>query len=264
MKKRLVWAHVRIAIAVGLLSLSNIVTANGGLYVGTGIVLDDFKLRYDKREDVDLFPSLSLDDLVFNQKNEESQSPYSLNAFLGYRFEFNARGMWVDFQVEYTLRSDGFEGRLSGVGALQDGSTIEDLLDEEWSLKTDRDRAAIIRTGTVMSVFGLFEFSPLVLGGWREIEVAFERQFEVCGTKLVCAPGEKGNPAIETRSPVFKQWVMGVGVEKSIGRNTVLQLEARLTSEAEDEWKENLNDVETPSRLSADSYEISLGIAIFF
>lgn len=262
--KTLIFRYTKLLLVALGLVIGNVTLASGGLYIGSGISLDDFKVRYDKREDVNLFPSLSLTDLVFNQKSEKSDSPYSLNAFLGYRYKFDTRGLWLDFQIEYTLRSDGIEGRLTGIGELGDGQTIEDLLDEQWSFKTDRDRAAVIRMGHVMSVFGLFEFSPLVLGGWREIEVAFKRDFIVCGTKLVCDPGEKGNPATETRSPVFKQWVMGVGVEKSFGRSTTLQLEARLTSEAEDEWKEQLNDVDTPTRLSADSYEVSLRLAIFF
>lgn len=252
-----------LSLIVGLM-IGNVAFASGGVYIGSGIALDDFKVRYDKREDVNLFPSLSLKDLVFNQDNEELDSPYSLNAFVGYRYKFDTRGLWLDFQFEFTLRSDGIEGRVSGIGELEDGQTIEDLFDEQWSIETERDRTAVIRLGHVMSVFGLFEFSPLVLGGWREIDVAFKREFTVCGTKLVCDPGETGHPATETRSPVFKQWVLGVGVEKSIGRSTMLQLEARLTSEAEDEWKEQLDDVDTPTRLSADSYEVALKLAIFF
>lgn len=235
----------------------------GGLYIGTGLSLSDFKARYDRRDSIDLFPSLNLKDLILEPENT-ADTPYYLNAFLGYRFAVQEQGLWFDLQFETVLRTDGIEGRLTGFGELTDGTNIEDIFSDDWTLETKRDRTAVVRLGTNVHVFGLFNLAPYMLGGFREIETSFERKFVVCGTKLVCAPGEQGNPATEFREPVFEQWVSGVGIEKTLGRKTLLQFEARFTTEATDEWKNTLNGVDVPSSISADSYEVALRLAFFF
>lgn len=263
MKSNYIAHSLQISISVLLFTLACSTFAEGTFYFGSGIGLENFKARYDKRGDTDLFPSLSLSDLVFSDRDGGDGTPYSLNAFTGMRIGLHARGLWFGIQAETVLRSDVIEGRLAGVGKTSDGFEISNLLEQNWTLRTDRDRSVVVRAGTVVSFLGILDFSPYVLAGLREIEVAFERTLEICGTKLVCQPGEQSTTTTEKRSPSMRQIVFGLGIEKFIGEKTSISFEARYSSEDDDTWEESTNDITTPSTLSTDSYDVSLKFSIY-
>ncbi|MXZ43788.1 MAG: hypothetical protein F4Z01_02235 [Gammaproteobacteria bacterium] len=257
-------AHpLQILIGVLLFVLACSASAEGMFYFGSGIGLENFKARYDKRADTDLFPTLSLNDLVFNDRDGGDGTPYSLNAFTGIRIGLHAKGLWFGIQTETVLRSDVIEGRLAGVGKTRDGYEISNLLEQNWTLRTDRDRSLVVRVGTVVSFLGMLDFSPYVVAGLREIEVAFERSIEICGTKLVCQPGEQSTTTTERRKPSLRQMVFGLGIEKFIGEKTSISLEARYNSEDDDSWEESTNDISTPSSLSTDSYDLALKFSVY-
>ena len=255
--------QLRIFIGVLLFAFACSTSAEGMFYFGSGIGLENFKARYDKRADTDLFPTLSLSDLVFNDSKGGDGTPYSLNAFTGVRIGLHAKGLWFGIQTETVLKSDVIEGRLAGVGKTTDGYEISNLLEQNWTLRTDRDRSLVARAGTVVSFLGAFDFSPYIVAGLREIEVAFERTIEICGAKLVCQPGEQSTTTMERRNPSLRQIVFGLGIEKFIGEKTSISLEARYSSEDDDTWDESTNDITTPSSLSTDSYDISLKFSIY-
>ena len=254
---------LRITTSVLLCALACVSYAEGMFYIGSGIGLENFKARYDKRADTDLFPTLSLSNLVFNDRDGGEGTPYSLNAFTGFRIGLHAKGLWFGIQAETVLKSDVIEGRLAGVGKTIDGSEIKNLLEEEWTLRTDRDRSLVLRTGTVVSFLGILDFSPYIITGVREVEVAFERTLVICGTTLVCQPGEQGTKTSERRNPSLRQLVFGVGVEKFIGEKTSFSLEARYSTEDHDKWEDSTNDLPTPSSLSTDSYDVSLKFSVY-
>lgn len=235
----------------------------GMFYIGSGIGLENFNARYDKRADTNLFPTLSLSDLVFNERDADEGTPYTFNAFTGFRFELITKGLWFGVQAETVLKSDVFEGRVSGVGRTTDGTQIENVLPEDWTLRTDRDRSLVIRTGTVVSFLGILDFSPYVIAGLREVDVAFERKLEVCGTKLVCQPEEQSTTAIERHNPSLRHLVIGFGIEKFIGEKTSISFEARYSSEDEDKWDGSTNEISTPNSLSTDSYDLSLKFSLY-
>lgn len=257
-------AHpLQISIGALLFVLACSTSAEGMFYFGSGIGLENFKARYDKRADTDLFPTLSLSDLVFSDRDGGDGTPYSLNAFTGIRIGMHAKGLWFGIQTETVLRSDVIEGQLAGVGKTRDGYEISNLLEQNWTLRTDRDRSLVLRVGTVVSFLGMLDFSPYVVAGLREIEVAFERSIEICGTKLVCQPGEQSTTTTERRKPTLRQMVFGLGIEKFIGEKTSISLEARYNSEDDDSWEESTNDISTPSSLSTDSYDLALKFSVY-
>ena len=263
MKTKSLAYQLQISIGVILFAFACSASAEGIFYFGSGIGLENFKARYDKRADTDLFPSLSLSALVFNDRDGGEGTPYSLNAFTGIRIGLHEKGLWFGIQTETVLRSDVIEGRLAGVGKTTDGYEISNLLEQNWTLRTDRDRSLLVRAGTVVSFLGILDFSPYVVAGLREIEVAFERTLEICGTQLVCQPGEQSTTTTERRNPSLRQIVFGLGIEKFIGEKTSISFEARYSSEDDDKWEESTNDITTPSTLSTDSYDVSLKFSVY-
>ncbi|MYD44775.1 MAG: hypothetical protein F4W92_00245 [Gammaproteobacteria bacterium] len=263
MKTHSLTPQLQLIIGALLFALASSASAEGLFYFGSGIGLENFKARYDKRADTDLFPTLSLNDLVFSDRDGGDGTPYSLNAFTGIRIGLHKRGLWFGVQTETVLRSDVVEGRLAGVGKTTDGYEISNLLEQNWSLRTDRDRSLVVRVGTVVSFLGLLDFSPYLIAGVRELEVSFERTLEICGTKLICQPGEQSTITTERRTPSLRHMVVGLGIEKFIGEKTSLSFEARYSSEDDDSWEESTNDIATPSSLSTDSYDVSLKFSIY-
>ena len=263
MKTHSLTPQLQLTIGVLLFLLTSSASAEGMFYFGSGIGLENFKARYDKRADTDLFPTLSLSDLVFSDRDGGDGTPYSLNAFTGIRIGLHKRGLWFGVQTETVLKSDVVEGRLAGVGKTTDGDEISNLLEQSWTLRTDRDRSLVARVGTVVSFLGLLDFSPYVIAGVREVEVAFERTLEICGTKTICQPGEQGTTTTERRTPSLRQMVVGLGIEKFIGEKTSISVEARYSSEDDDNWDESTNDITTPSSLATDSYDVSLKFSIY-
>lgn len=255
--------QLQISIGVLLFAFACSTSAEGMFYFGSGIGLENFKARYDTRADTDLFPTLSLSDLVFNDSGGGEGTPYSLNAFTGFRIGLHKKGLWFGIQTETVLKSDVIEGRLAGVGKTTDGYEISNLLEQNWTLRTDRDHSLVLRVGTVVSFLGVLDFSPYIVAGVREIEVAFERTIEICGSKLVCQLGEQSTTTTERRNPTLRQIVFGLGIEKFIGEKTSISLEARYSSEDDDKWDESTNDINTPSSLSTDSYDISLKFSVY-
>ena len=251
------------ALGALLVALGCSTHGQGFFYVGSGVGLEDFKARYDKRGDVDLFPSLSLSDLVFSDRDGGDGTPYSLSAFAGFRFELHTKGLWFGVQAETVFKSDVIEGRLAGVGNTVDGLTVQNLFEEDWTLQTDRDRSLVLRTGTVFSFLGIFDFSPYVVAGIREVEVEFERTFEICDALRLCQPMEQGTLTTDRRIPSLLQMILGIGIEKFIGEKISISFEARYSSEDDDEWEDLTNDVIVPASLSADSYDISLKFSVY-
>ena len=255
--------QLRLTIGALLFALASSTSAEGMFYFGSGIGLENFKARYEQRGDKDLFPTLSLSDLVFSDRDGGEGTPYSLNAFTGIRISLHKKGLWFGVQTETVLKSDVVTGRLAGVGKTTDGSEISNLLEQNWTLRTDRDRSLVLRVGTVVSFLGLLDFSPYVIAGMRDVEVAFERSFEICGDKLVCNSGEQGTTTTERHTPSLRQMVVGLGIEKFIGEKTSLSIEARYSSEDDDSWDDSTNGFTTPSSLSTDSYNVSLRFSIY-
>ncbi len=236
----------------------------GGIYLGSGIALEDVKTRYDNRGDTKLFPTLSLSDLVFSEDKSGEGTPYTLGAFVGYRLDLQRQGTWLALEGSALLRGDTIEGSLSATGFTLDGSQLPNLIVEDWKFQAESDRSLVAKLGTYVTLFGFFDLSVYLLGGKREIGVAFERNFEVCTNDQGCTSPDQTSQATETRKPVLEQWVGGIGIEKFIGDRSALQLELRVNDEGSNSWKDSERNLEIPKELTTESYDLSLRLLLQF
>lgn len=255
---------LRLASAFLVAICSAVQLSAGGIYLGSGIGLEDVKTRYDNRGDTRLFPTLSLSDLVFSEDKSGDGTPYTLSAFLGYRLDLQRQGTWVALEASALLRGDTIEGSLSATGFTLDGSQLPNLLVEDWKFRAESDRSLVAKLGTYITLFGFFDLSVYMLGGKREVGVAFERNFEVCTNVQGCTAPDQRSQATETREPVLEQWVGGVGIEKFIGDRSAIQLELRLNDEGSNSWKDNERSLEIPKELTRESYDLSLRLLLQF
>ena len=240
------------------------IAENSGLYVGSGVGLEDFKTQLDKHPDGNALPSLSLSDLVFSDGGGSSGTPYSLGAFAGYRVHMKDRGLWIAVQTELVLRGNATAGSLSGIGVNDEGELVTDVLAEDWSLRTESDRALIGKIGSVMTLLGLIDFSVYALAGIRELSVELSRTFEVCGVSHQCEPDEPTRSVSESHMPELTQWTIGLGIEKSIGDKTAIQIETRYTGTEKEEWIDEEGNMTTPLSISADRLDLSVNLAHYF
>ena len=149
---------------VGMI-LSSVTVAASGIYIGTGVGLEDIKTRYDRRSDTKLFPSLSLSDLVFSGDDENSDTPYTLGGFIGYRLDASRRGAWMAVEFGATLRGDSVQGRLNATGITLDGTNVPSVVVEDWKFQAESDRSLVAKLGAYVNLFGFFDLSIYVIGG---------------------------------------------------------------------------------------------------
>ena len=236
----------------------------GGIYLGSGIGLEDVKTRYDNRGDTSLFPTLALSELVFADDEGGEGTPYTLGAFIGYRLDLQRQGTWLALEANALLRSDAIDGSLAATGFTLDGNEIPNVVVEDWTFRAETDRSLVAKLGTYITLFGLFDFSIYVLGGKREIGVEFVRDFDICANVDGCSASNGRTTASETREPVLEQWVGGIGIEKFIGDRSAIQLELRVNDEASSEWNDDEEGIDVPQVLSSESYDLSLRFVLQF
>ena len=235
-----------------------------GIYIGTGVSLEDIKTRYDRRSDTKLFPSLSLSDLVFSGDDENNDTPYTLGGFIGYRLDASRQGAWMAVEFGATLRGDSVQGRLNATGITLDGTNVPSIVVEDWKFQAESDRSLVAKLGTYFNLFGFFDLSFYVLGGKREIGVEFVRNFDICTNVQGCTTQGSTATATETQKPTLEQWVGGVGIELGIGRRSALQFEMRFNDEGSAEWSDGNGDIEVPQSLSRESYDFSTRLVLQF
>ncbi len=235
----------------------------GGLYVGAGVGLEDVDTRYEQRGDVDLFPSLSLSNLIYSDRQDSADSPYTLGAFVGYQLELQRQGAWIAVQWDAELRGGTIEGKLSADGLKSDGTKVPDLVVEDWSFQAQSDRVLSAKVGTHISLLGVFDFAFYVLAGKREVTFEFERDFSICVESLNCTSDDQRRTATESRNPTFEQYVGGIGIEKRFGK-TAIQMELRTNREGTTEWEGDHQDLRVPQQLSRRSVDFSFRIAQYF
>lgn len=246
------------------MALSSVSTAASGIYIGTGVGLEDIKTRYDRRSDTKLFPSLSLSDLVFSGDDKNNDTPYTLGGFIGYRLDASRQGAWMALEIGATLRGDSIQGRLNATGITLNGMDIPSIVVEDWKFEAESDRSLVAKLGTYFNLFGFIDLSFYVLGGKREIGVEFVRNFDICTNVEGCTTQDATTTATETRKPTLEQWVGGLGVELGIGRRSALQFELRLNDESSSEWSDDNGDIEVPQSLSRESYDFSTRLVLQF
>ncbi len=248
---------------LGVFAFSNSANAAGEFYLGSGASIENFKTRYEIQGDSSLVPSLSLRDFAFSDRDGGNEISYGLNGFVGYRHPLPPVGVWFGIQYEAGIRVDALKGRVGGTGVNQDGTQLTGILEENWELRTELDRALVLKAGIGINLFGLLNFEPYALIGLREIDITFDRLYQVCGMKPVCAPGDTPTTAVEVYQPIMRQPIIGAGIEKSIGSKSALQFEARYVGESDDDFRETINGVETAKSLSTESFEISLRLVFY-
>lgn len=246
------------------MTFSTMSAAASGIYVGTGVSLEDIKTRYDRRSDTKLFPSLSLSDLVFSGDDENNDTPYTLGGFIGYRLDASRQGAWMAVEFGATLRGDSVQGRLNATGITLDGTNLPSVVVEDWKFQAESDRTLVAKIGTYFNLFGFFDLSFYALGGKREIGVEFVRNFDICTNVQGCTTQGSTATATETRKPTLEQWIGGVGIELGIGRRSALQFEVRFNDEGSSEWSDENGDIEVPQTLSRESYDFSTRLVLQF
>ncbi|MXW53716.1 MAG: hypothetical protein F4X44_03710 [Gammaproteobacteria bacterium] len=244
--------------------LASVPAGASGIYIGTGVGLEDIKTRYDRRSDTKLFPSLSLSDLVFSGDDENNDTPYTLSGFIGYRLDASRQGAWMAVEFGATLRGDSVQGRLNATGITLDGANVPSVVVEDWKFQAESDRSLVAKLGTYINLFGFFDLSFYVLGGKREIGVEFVRNFDICTNTQGCTTQGSIATATETQKPTLEQWVGGLGIELGIGRRSALQFEVRFNDEGSAEWSDSNGDIEVPQSLSRESYDFSTRLVLQF
>ncbi len=253
-----------VACACFCVTLSSVTVVASGIYIGTGVGLEDIKTRYDRRSDAKLFPSLSLSDLVFSGDDENNDTPYTLGGFIGYRLDASRQGAWMAVEFGATLRGDSVKGRLNATGITLEGTDVPSIVVEDWKFQAESDRSLVAKIGAYVSLFGFFDLSFYVIGGKREIGVEFVRNFDICTNTQGCTTQGSTTTATETQKPTLEQWVGGVGIELGIGRRSALQFEVRFNDEGSAEWSDGNGDIEVPQSLSRESYDFSTRLVLQF
>ena len=217
-QRAVLFTFLCLVVAVGAISVQ---AQLQGFYVGTSIGVEDAKARYAKSviNSIDFIESPRAGQKFQSGTNAEDNQ-FNYGVLLGYRFDLNEDQLFWAFQGEAALKGDELDGILPGSG---DGDGLNELgesWDEDVRFETQSDIGLLVKIGTVQR-FLIIDLSVYALAGLRQTKMEVVAEFTGCADTIDCVENLQ-ETFQNTERPEFRQWMYGIGAEKTIGSKTAL------------------------------------------
>ena len=232
-----------------------------GLYVGTLIGLEEAKAKYTKSviDSLDII-DVSTDDQGYSSESNSDGNQFNYGGLIGYRFDLNEDQLFMAIQAEVALTGSELDGILPGSGDDDGLNERGESWKEDFSLETLSDVGVIVKVGIVQRFLSVVDVSIYALGGLRRTKIEVATEFSGCVDDIDCAE-DLEESFTTSESPQLLRWTLGVGVEKTIGSKTALQIEMRYTGSEREKWNlEGFEDLVIPYSLERTSYDFSANL----
>ena len=227
---------------------------DGRFYLGAGVSADFQDLRYDKSvyrgEDYPEGPG-------FDDSGSSDKTGYGAALLAGYRWSLPGREFYLSGELDAAYHGGVLRGALAGTGQRQG-----DVWPENWSLDRNYSYGLTLRLGRAPGPRGV---GWHLLAGARGVDTDFTITEIGCPDPFVCPPDPLVSGTVK-RDRTLNAWTIGAGLERALGANVALQLEARYTDYLRKSWNRlwNEGEVVIPSALEGDEVNLSLRLLRYF
>lgn len=225
---------------------------SGRFYAGLAASAESMDIRYAKS----VYESAAPQDIAGDAAADDEDIS-GFGALVGYRWPLGG-GLFLSAEVDYVLHGGTLRARLPGTGQNQG-----QVWPEDWSLKKDYSYGLTARLGG--SPRGS-DLSLYALAGIRSIRAEFT--IVQTGCPRAVSPCPPGMLAVSTflHDRDFTAWMIGAGLEKPLGEDFALQLEARYADYNRKSWTRlfNAGEVVIPLALSGRETGVSLRLLRYF
>ena len=236
-------------------------TESQGFYFGTSLGLEDVETNYERVFDSDADrPPASLNSIL----SDGEGNPYNLSVFTGYRLQMRRDGLWMGLETETTIRRNKLQSKLVDSVTDLDTSSYSSGNNEQWSYRTTSDNTVLLKMGTVVAPMGLIDFSGYMLAGLRQSHVEFSRNLPLCQFVAKCSESQSQRRVVDTVKPRLNHWLVGAGIERSIGFSTGIQFETRYSQSREKKIDELPEEAATAAMLNSKTVDLSLRLIRYF
>ena len=200
--------------------------APDGLYIGLDAAVDRQDFTYGKT----VYTEEGLAAGQFTSaESDAAQTLPTVGVFGGYRWQLpGGKGLHVGAELDVAWHPNELEGHLQGTG-----HTWTDTWPEDWWLQRNLSYGVTFRLGGLLP---RSDFNLYALAGVRRVHAEFTITETGCpGPDLRCPP----TPLASFTDSVDRRlgaWMLGAGIERSLGERFSLQLEARLIDTRRDSW----------------------------
>ena len=224
----------------------------GRFYAGLAASAESMDIRYSKS----VYESAAPRDIASDAAADD-EDVSGFGALAGYRWPLGG-GLFLSGEADYVAHGGTLRARLPGTGQNQG-----QVWPEDWSLKKDYSYGLTLRLGGSP---GGSDLSLYALAGLRSIRAEFT--IVQTGCPAAVAPCPPGPLAVSTfrHDRDFTAWTIGAGVEKPLGEDFALQLEARYADYDRKSWTRlfNQGEVVIPLALSGRETGVALRLLRYF
>ncbi len=253
------WTLLRLSITAIL--LTNLIAVEAGaregrFYMGIGWTADSQDARYHKS--VYIGEGFAEGTGTGDSSGAE-ETVYGMGALIGYRWPlFGGDNLYLSGEIDIAHHRGTLRGNLDGTGR-----QFRDTWPEAWSLEKDYSYGLTLKLGGTPKGSNL---SLYTLAGVRNIRMDFTiKQTAGCSPGLLPCPPYPSTIFTLKRDRDFTAWVLGMGLEKRIGKSTALQLEARYTDYSRKSWNRFADpEVVIPSALNGHETGLALRWVRYF
>ncbi len=229
-------------------------TGNGRFYLGASVSADFQDLRYDKsvyrEENYPRGPG-------FDDSGASDKTGYGTGLLAGYRWPLPGQGFYLSGELDVAYHGGVLRGALAGTGQRQG-----DVWPENWSLDRNYSYGLTVRLGRAPGPGGV---GLHLLAGVRGVDTDFTITEIGCPDLFACPPDPLVSSTVE-RDQTLTAWTIGAGLERPLGANVAVQLEARYTDCLRKSWNRLWNEGEViiPSALDGDEVNLALRLIRYF
>ena len=186
---------------------------------------------------------------------------YGLAVNAGYRLPLSDDAYYLDGDMDVEWHGGSLEAQFAGVGVSRERRQLGESWPDRWSVRKQRSYGATLRLGGSPAGLRARDLSLYLMAGVRFTDVRLTSDFNGCFSPEPCEPHEFGS-GTEDLDLDFLAWRAGIGMEKPVGEQLAVRVEASYSSHAREDWVTPFDEVGVTVDSSIDAYEVGLTLGV--
>ena len=197
---------------------------------------------------------------VFHDEVVGDGLSYGLAVNAGYRLPLSD-AWYLDGGLDVEWHGGSLEAQFAGVGVSRERRQLGESWPDRWSVRQQRSYGATLRFGGNPAGRRARDLSLYAMAGVRFTAAGLTSDYNGCFSPEPCEPHEFES-GTEDLDLDFVAWRSGIGMEKRVGEQLWLRVEAGYTSYAREAWVTPFDEVAVTVDSSIDAYEAGLTLGL--
>lgn len=198
---------------------------------------------------------------VFHDEVVGDGFAYGLAMSAGYQLPLSDDTYYLDGGLDVEWHGGSLETQFAGVGVSPERKQLGESWPDRWTVEKQRSYGATLRLGGSPAGLRARDLSLYLMAGVRFSDVRLTSDYNGCFSPEPCEPHELGS-GTESRDLDFLAWRSGIGLEKRVGEQLAVRVEASYSAYAREDWITPFDEVGVTVASSIDADEVGLTLGV--